>query len=291
MFVYFADVKAIGIDAILVPYAEARIDPLDLGLHRGYAVFDYFAVHDGLPSFLPDYLRRFRASGRRLGLGLQPSDEELSEHLRTLAAANELTHGGCKLILTGGPSADGFTPERSRLYTYAFAKTPNPEAAAGGPPIRINLLEYAREWPAIKTTNYVATLALQGQQVATGASEIIYHHGGYISEASRSNVFVVTERGELWTPPTETALRGVTRHHVTAAARKAGLTVLERSMPVAALTEAAEVFLTGSGRQVQAVGQVQEHVVGEGGVGPVTRRVAALFAERARERAGWELRT
>lgn len=279
--------RAIGVDTQIIPYADARIDPLDLGLHRGYAVFDYFAVRDGLPSFLPDYLRRFRASGQRLGLSLDVSNASLIAHLQALVTVNELTFGGCKLILTGGPSADGFTPLQSRLYTYAFAKTLQPEAAHGGPPIRINLLDYARDWPGIKTTNYVAALALQNQQMATGASEIIYHQGGYISEASRSNVFVVTERGELWTPPTEVGLRGVTRHHVMAAARGAGLTVLERSMPVAALTEAAEVFLTGSGRQVQGVGRVEEHIVGDGGVGPVTQRVAQLFAERAAARAGW----
>ena len=161
------------------------------------------------------------------------------------------------MILSGGPSEDGYTPARSRLYTYAFAKPPSPEAALGDPAIRINLLEYARDWPGIKTTNYVAALALQQQQMATGASELVYHHGGYISEASRSNIFVVTRRGELWTPPTEAALRGVTRQHVMASARAAGMVVLERSMPVTALTEAAEVFLTGSGRQVQGVGTVQ----------------------------------
>ncbi len=278
---------AIGIDGVVTPIAEARIDPLDLGLQRGYAVFDYFGIQAGLPSFLQDYLRRFRQSARRLGLGLAPTDAELIAHLQELVQANALAHGGCKLILTGGPSEDGYTPVQSRLYTYAFAKTPNPEAAVGGPPIRVNLLEYARDWPDVKTTNYVAVLARQRQQLATGAAELVYHHGGYVSEASRSNVFVVTPRGELWTTPTETALRGITRQHVMAAARKAGITVLERSMAVSVLTEAAEVFVTGSGRLVTGVGQVEAQVIGDGGVGPVTRRVAGLFRERALSCAGW----
>ncbi len=280
--------NAIGIDLEVVPYAEARIDPLDLGLHRGYGIFDYFPLRDGMPWFLDDYLLRFRQSAKSLGLHAGIDGAALVRHLEVLAKANDVEYGGIKLLLTGGASEDGYTPRQPTLYSYAFAKTrPAEEVPTAGPPIRVNLLAYARQWPGVKTTNYLAALTIEAHQRASGASEVVYHRDGYVSEASRANFFLVTARGDLWVPPVEVALKGVTRHHTIQAARKAGITVLERSMPLSAIDDAAEAFVTGSSRGVQAVGQVEEHVIGDGGIGPVTQRVADLYAERGIARAGW----
>ena len=283
-------VDAIGQDLTLVPAAELRVDPLDLGLHRGYAVFDYFPVRGGEPWFLGDYLARFRRSARASGIPLLFDDAAIAAHLWVLAEANALTYGGCKLLLTGGASADGYTPRRPTLYTYALAKAA-PDAAdePGGPPVRVNLLAHARERPAVKTTNYAAALRHQGRQLETNAAELVYHDGGYVTEASRSNVFAVTAQGQLWVPPTDSALAGVTRHHVVVAARKGGLTVLERSLPLKDLLAAPEVFITSSSRGVHAVGRIEDTLVGDGGVGEVTRRAADLFLARATERRGWRL--
>ena len=275
---YFAAMQHVGVDLKMVPFAEARIHPLDVGLHRGYAVFDYFPVRKGMAWFLRDYLARFRRSAASMGLALAYDDAAIAVHLRALAGANRVDHGGCKLLLTGGPSEDGYTPKRSRLYTYAFAKTPPPAAGGPCPAVRINLLEYARERPGVKTTNYAASLRLRSRQVETGAAEVVYHHGGYVSEASRSNVGVVTAEGALWVPPTDVALPGVTRLHVLAAAREVGIEVREAPLPLAVLRSAPEVLLMGSSRGVEAVGQVEDARIGEGGAGPSASGLGRLSA-------------
>lgn len=278
----------IGVNLELTAPEEVRVHPLDLGLHRGYAVFDYFPVRDGAAWFLGDYLRRFRRSARAMDIPLQYTGTELRAHLQVLAQAGPLVYGGCKLLLTGGPSDDGYTPRTPALYTFALPKAPPPDADdVAGPAVRVNLLEHARARPSVKSTDYAAALRMQSRQLATGASELVYHHGGYLTEASRSNVFVVTPEGYLWTAPRESALPGVTRHHVVKVARQLGITVLERSLPVSALETASEVWVTSSSRGVQAVGQVEARVIGDGGVGPVARRVGEAFEAYARERAGW----
>lgn len=278
----------IGVNLQLTPPEEVRVHPLDIGLHRGYAVFDYFPVREGRAWFLGDYLRRFRRSARAMDIPLTYTEAQLRAHLRVLAQAAQLDYGGCKLLLTGGPSEDGYTPEKPVLYTYAFAKTP-PATTDGlaGPAARVNLLDHARARPSVKSTDYAAALRMQSRQLATGAAELVYHRDGWLSEASRSNLFVVTKEGYLWTAPKESALAGVTRHHVMRVARALGITVLERSLPLTALETAAEVWITSSSRIIQAVGQVEERVIGDGGVGPVARRVAEAFEAYAGERAGW----
>lgn len=280
----------IGVDGALVPAAEVRIDPLDLGLHRGLAVFDYFPVRDARAWFLRDYLRRFRRSARAMGLHAQlPADDQLAVHLRELAESNGLTHGGCKLLLTGGPSVDGYTPTAPALYTYALAQPRPADAPPAGGGIRVLLLEHARQTPGIKTTDYAAAMRHYAVMQDASAGELVYHRGGYVTEASRSNVLCVTEGGQVWVPPTDAALPGVTRKHAIAAARELGLVVLERSLPVEALLRAPEVAITGSSRGVTAVTTIASQQVGDGRVGETTRVLAEAFEARGRRFAGWEL--
>ena len=284
----------IGVDTEIIPFEEARIHPLDVGLHRGYAIFDYFPIRKGVPWFLEDYLKRFTLSARAMSIPLLYKPRELSDHLQALVAQEEIVHGGCKLLLTAGGSEDGYTPRRPTLYTYAFGMKASPEAAEAsanqhlaGPAVRVNLLEYARPHPSVKTTNYSAALQLQDRQVHTNAAELVYHFNGYISEASRSNVFCVNKDGHVIIPPTDTALKGITSKHMVIAARKAGITVLERSLGLQEFVDATEVGITSSSKLVRAVGQVEQTLIGNGEVGPITARLAELLVERGLGKAGF----
>lgn len=49
----------------IIPSEDASLHPLDIGLIRGYAVFDFFRTVDYHPLFLEDYLDRFIASDRK----------------------------------------------------------------------------------------------------------------------------------------------------------------------------------------------------------------------------------
>ena len=281
----------VGVNGEVREARDVRIDPLDLGLHRGLAVFDYLPVRDGRAWFLRDYLRRFRRSARAMGLqGALPADAALAAHLRELAEATGLRHGGCKLLLTGGGSTDGYTPRAPALYCYALAGEPAPASEApGGGGVRVLLLEHARQTPSVKTTDYAAAMRHYGAMRAADAAEIVYHRGGYVTEASRSNVLCVTEREQVWTPPTDAALPGVTRKHVIAVARERGYTVLERSLPLERLLTAPEVALTGSSRGVTAVATIASRVVSGGAPGPTTRVLAEAYLARGRRMAGWSV--
>ena len=96
-----------------------------------------------------------------------------------------------------------------------------------------------------------------------------------LCEGTGSNVFVVLD-GELVTPPLASGcLAGVTRALVLE-----WTGAVERDVPLGALLEADEVFLTSSTRDVQAVHAVGDDVYPDA-PGPLTRQAAATFAERA----------
>ena len=63
----------------IVPEQQAAISPLDIGLLRGYAVFDLLRTVAGRPFLLPEHLQRLHVSAAQLGLAVPISDAEIAE--------------------------------------------------------------------------------------------------------------------------------------------------------------------------------------------------------------------
>jgi len=130
---------------------------------------------------------------------------------------------------------------------------------------------HQREFPEAKTTNYLTAVQGIPRLRAAGAVEFLYHDGTRLLEGARANVFLVTPDGRLATPGTG-ILRGITRPRTLAL-----LPVEERDVAVSELAEAKELFLTGSGRLVVPITEIDGGRVGDGKVGPVARKVLSLL--------------
>lgn len=90
-------------------------------------------------------------------------------------------------------------------------------------------------------------------RVGAGSVPLLLDRGDEVLEAGRANVFVASA-GTLVTPRADgRILSGITRAGAIAAARDAGIDVVERPLTSAELFAAEEVFLTGSVRGVEPV--------------------------------------
>ena len=90
------------------------------------------------------------------------------------------------------------------------------------------------------------------------------------------------DESQVFTPPTEAGiLHGITRRFVIDdVAPACGCDVAERTIRLEELLEADEVFLTGTAAEIIGVRRVGDRVIGDGGVGPVTSKLAAEFRRR-----------
>ena len=106
-------------DGKIIDTQTAIIHPMDLGLIRGYGIFDFFRTvnHQGL--FLEDYLDRFTASAEKTFLPLDYSREELRQIIRQLIEKNDLKQGGLRMVLSGGVSDNHFSPADGKLFIFA----------------------------------------------------------------------------------------------------------------------------------------------------------------------------
>ena len=261
----------------ILPAREAALLLNDLGLFRGYSIFDYFRTQKGAPFLMQPYLQRFRSSAEQLGLPIPLDEEKLAAVIQELIELNGLPESGIRLLLTGGYSDDVFTPTASNLI-IRVEQSALPPASSYTDGVKLLSNEYMRELPTVKTTNYLNAIRLWPEVKAAGAVELLYHWKGHWLECSRSNFFVVLD-GTLLTPPSTDVLPGITRGQVLKLARQAGIPVQERPLPLNILAEAEESFITGTTKRVMPVVEIDKQKIGDGKPGPLSLKLMQLWEE------------
>ena len=258
---------------------EATVSVFDHGLTVGDGVFETAKVVGGVPFALTRHLERLAVSAAGLALPVPDESVVRSAVAETLAANTE--HLGetlrLRVTVTGGTSPLGSERGDSGT-TVIVALAPATRWAGSAKVVVVPWVRNERAASAgVKTTSYADNVVALAYAKAAGGGEAVFANTvGNLCEGTGTNVFVVRD-GVVSTPPlTSGCLAGVTRALVLEWAD-----VVEEDLPIAVLTEADEVFLTSSTRDVQAVHAVGDRTVPGGAPGPVTGRVAAVFAERA----------
>lgn len=134
------------------------------------------------------------------------------------------------------------------------------------------------------TGSYVnASLASDAAQRDGYDEALLLNANGTISEASSSNVFLVRNHTLITPAVSEGILEGITRDAVLTLARnELSLPVVERAVSRTEVYVADEVFLSGTGVQIEPVTQIDRRPVGNGHPGPITTRLQKLYAAAVR---------
>lgn len=258
-------------DGNFVQTQDASIHPTDLGLIRGYGIFDFFRTVNYQPLFLEDYLDRFINSASKTYLPLPYSREQLRAIIKELIEKNDLKQGGIRMVLSGGVSENHFSPAKGKLFIFAEDLIfPAQEKYEKG--IKLLSLEHVRPIASIKTTNYALAVWHSHIWKEQGAEDVLYHQNKYVSESSRSNFFIV-KNGEIITP-SENILLGITRKNII---NLATVPVHIRPMTLIEALEADEAFITSTTKILLPVTQIDEQKIGNGQPGPISMDLLDRF--------------
>lgn len=263
------------VDGKILRDDEACVPVDDLGLQRGYAVFDYARVYKGKLFHVEDHLARFRRSAAALHLTIPRSDAQIIDIARTLVGELGLEDQGIRMILTGGSAHAPTLLENARLIVIA-EELPRYPAVVYEKGVKLVTCEFERDLPYVKTTNYVTAFRLTSFKKEKGAFEILYSWQGKLLECARDNFFVF--RGDTLVTAKNDVLDGITRKVVLEIVR-GRFDVEERDLFATELETADEAFLASTSKQVVPVVQVDDRRIGNGSVGERTRAVMRLFDE------------
>jgi branched-chain amino acid aminotransferase len=269
---------AVWVNGELLPDDEARISVFDHGLVVGDGVFETIKVTHGTPFALTRHLQRLARSAAGLGLPEPDLDQIGAGALSVIAAAPAYPLSRLRVTLTGGIGPLG-SERADSPYTAIVALA---EQQPPAPTVDVVTVPWPRNergaLTGLKTTSYADNVRALAFAAQRGGGEAIFANtAGNLCEGTGSNVFIV-RGGKLMTPPLASGcLAGVTRALVL---EWAGAE--EEDVPLGALADAEEAFLTGTTRDVQPIRHVNGSAVAAA-PGPVTRKAAEVFAMRSAE--------
>lgn len=128
------------------------------------------------------------------------------------------------------------------------------------------------------TGSYInAALAVDDARAAGYDDCVMLTPDGHVAEGSSCNLFMVRDGKVITSPVTEAILEGITRRALLGLAADLGYPTEVRPIDRTELYIADEVFLVGTGVQVAPVTRVEHRPVGNGELGPITRRIQETY--------------
>ena len=276
----------------LIDTDKARISATDSGFLYGAGLFETMRSYDGVVFALKDHLDRLFSSAGALSINNPYDKEYLSDATYKVLQANKLTDARLRLTLSNGPMAGAEEQRKPTLLITATKLQPYPgEYYKKGvmvilSPSRQNTFE-----PTCghKTTSYFSrmiTLNIAHQRRA--AEALWFTTNNRLAEGCVSNVFVVKD-SVIHTPGIETpVLAGIARKTVCKIASTTSIKLVEKDLYIDDVLGADEIFLTNVIMQIMPVTSVEKHIVGDGKVGTMTKRLQISFDELVESQCGKE---
>lgn len=274
------------LNGIFLPMEEARISPMDRGFLFGDGIYEVIPSYDGrLVGFTP-HMERMQEGLDALEIDLQLDHQDWQEIARELIARNGGGNLGIYFHVSRGTDSrrhhaytEGLTPT-----TYAFAfeipPAPVPEKSAASCYTVATTEDMRWKRCNIKSTALLGNVMhFQYGHVRGHKETILYNEDGEITEAAACNVFVV-KHGIVATPLLDhQKLPGITRLMLLEILRRDGtIPVEERVVTLAELTQADEVWLTSSSKEIAPVTEIDGRPVGDGRVGDVWLAAQTLYS-------------
>ena len=256
---------------------EAVISLNDMAVLRGYSAFESMRTYDRRPFHLHEHLKRLYRSAELIELAIPWPASFIADVISETIARNSYTHAALRLLVTGGESEDGITPDGQPTLVVMITPLGERDMQRFARGIKLITTRLQREAPEAKTTNYMAAVRALKEAAKHGAADALFvNKSNHVLEATRSNFFIL--RGDTLVTPREGVLSGITRNVVLELAR-GRFTIEERPVLLDELPLTGEAFITSSSKEITPVVQIDDLHIGDGKPGPRTYELERRFIE------------
>ncbi len=277
----------VNINGRLVHRDEAGISPFDSAVQGGDAVWEGLRLYNGRIFKLYEHLDRLYRSAAALSFSEIPPNKKIIAEIKRTLAANQMRDGvHLRLTLTRGEKiTSGMDPRLNQsgptLIILAEHKAPV-YAKSGLKLITSKMRRPPPEVldPQIHHANLLNSILAKIEANAAGADDaLMLDLSGHVAETNATHVFIV-RRGEVATSRVVACPEGITRATVLEICEAEKIPRVETYLTMEDLYQADEVFCTGTMGELAGVTRVDDRTIGNGEIGPMTRRLSVLFAER-----------
>ncbi len=266
-----------------LPVESACIPVMDRGFLYGDGVYEVIPVFGDRMLRVDEHLRRLDNSMSRVSLEHVHTHDEWKRLFEQLLQNNPGQQRGIYLQVTRGAYSKRDLGTRPGVSPTVFMMILHID------PVSVDVLAQGLSaitvedfrWHAcdIKSVSLVANVMMKRQATDTGAIDAILVRDGMVTEGTASNLFIVRE-GVIITPPkSEKLLPGITRDLVIDIAISNEMPYQERDIAEDELTQADEIWLTSSTREIAPVVKLNDSHVADGKAGPVWHRMIDLYQQ------------
>lgn len=275
------------IDGEFYEKEDAKISVFDHGLLYGDGIFEGIRFYNGRVFRLEEHIDRLYDSARAICLMIPIDKTAMTQATVETIRKNGLRDGYVRLVVTRGDGDLGLNPAlclKATIIIIAAKITLYPadkyEHGLGIVTCATRRIPHGALSPMVKSLNYLNNILAKIESQNAGAGEgLMLNEQGYVAECTGDNVFIA-KNGRLYTPPISSgALAGVTRAVVIEIAREAGIPISEPDITRYDIWTADECFLTGTAAEVIPVVTLDRREIGDGKVGPLTKRLMTRFHE------------
>jgi len=252
----------------MIPWRDAKLHVLSHALHYASSVFEGERSYNGKIFKLTQHSERLAFSAGELGFELPYSVAEIDAACIETCKANDIVDGYVRPVAWRGSEMMGVSAQDTRINVaiaaWAWPSYFSPEARMKG--IRLKTSKWRRPSPETEPVHakaaglyMICTLSKHAAEADGYDDCLMLDWRGQIAEATGANIFMVMGDGKLHTPTPDCFLNGITRQTVIELAKARGIDVIERAIMPDELSNATEVFLTGTAAEVTPVGEIDEH--------------------------------
>src|SRR5882762_2362517 len=284
----------VNINGQLVHRDKAGVSPFDSAVQGGDAVWEGLRLYNGRIFKLHEHLDRLERSATALSFPEIPPREKIIDEIKRTLAANKMRDGvHIRLTLTRGVKiTSGMDPRlnQSGPTLIILAEHKPPVYAKTG--LSLITSKIRRPPPdvldaRIHHANLLNSILAKIEANNAGADDaLMLDTRGFVAETNATHVFIVRNSDE-WQPSGDLATGrvvacpdGITRATVIEICAAEKIRCVETDLSVVDDYSASEMFCTGTMGELAAVTKLDNRQIGDGKVGPMTKRLSDLYATR-----------
>jgi branched-chain amino acid aminotransferase len=269
----------IWMDGEFVPWRDAKVHYLSHALHYASCVFEGMRAYNGQIFKVTAHNQRLHNSADMLGFEVPYSVAELD-----LVSCEALEQSGfedayIRPAAWRGPEQMGVSAQNCAIHmgvaVWQWPSYFTPEARMKG--VKIDWAIYNRPDPKTQPVHakaaglyMICTLSKHAAEAKGYSDALMLDWRGQLAETTSANIFLVFD-GKIHTPTPDCFLNGITRQTVVSLAKARGYEVIERSIMPEELSDASEMFVTGTAAEVTPIAQIADDHIFE--VGEITRNL------------------
>src|SRR5881394_1689350 len=277
----------VNINGELLHRNKAGISPFDSAVQGGDAVWEGLRLYNGRIFKLHEHLDRLERSARALSFAEIPPREKIFEEIKRTLAANKMRDGvHIRLTLTRGLKiTSGMDPRLNQNgpTLIVLAEHKSPVYAKTG--LTLTTSKVRRPPPEvldarINHANLLNSILAKIEANNAGADDaLMLDTRGFVAETNATHVFIV-RKGDLATSRLLACPEGITRATVIEICAAEKIRCIETDLSPVDVYGADEMFCTGTMGELAGVIKIDNRIIGDGKVGPMTKRLSELYAQR-----------